>query len=249
MRLGIQTYTVRDEMDKDFVGTLRALKELGYEGAELCHFYGYTGAQVREIFEQLNLDLISVSFGMPESVDSEYLAEIAAAGCKYAVISWTAPELRRGTEKYEKTIEVLKQLTEECDKLGLTLLYHNHDFEFEKHDGTYDYDDMMERVPALGAEPDAGWLRAAGQSPVKFLERYAGRVGLLHAKDLEGSIHLQTLQYRAVGEGSVEWDSVLDAAAKAGAEWVVVEQDLPECGRTAMECAAISLQYLKGKAH
>lgn len=246
MKIGIQTYTVRDEMDADFEGTLRTLREIGYEGAELCQLYGRTGEEIRRIFADLSLDLISVSFTVPDVfANPDLLPQIAAAGTKYAVISYTPEDIRRGGALWEQTVSDMNRIADTCAQLGLKLAYHNHDFEFKKHEDIYDYDDMMTRVPALYAEPDAGWLCAAGQNPVRFIGKYADRIALLHVKDIEGRADLQTLQFRAVGEGMVEWPPVLAAAQRAGAEWAIVEQDSPDCGRTPMECAKQNYQYLK----
>lgn len=247
MKIGIQTYTVREQMDQDFEGTLRTLREIGYEGAELCQFYGRSGAQIRDIFARTGLTLVSMSFSLDDVCDdcAAKIREVKQTGTRYAVISWLDQARRRGTDRWEQTLQELRQVACVCRENGLQLLYHNHDFEFCKHDGSYDYDQMMQQVPQLYAEPDVGWITAAGLSPVAFLQKYSGRVPLVHAKDIEGRIDFETFQYRTVGEGILDWRAVLSAAQKAGTEWIVLEQDLPDGGRTPMACAEAGYTFLR----
>jgi len=146
---------------------------------------------------------------------------------------------------------------------GLQLLYHNHDFEFVKlEDGSYGFDDIYKQVPQLAAEPDTCWIKVAGENPAAYVEKYTGRAPVVHLKDFikEGNpknlyklIGIETeeveedtgmFEFRAVGFGQQIWLPILEASVKAGAEWVVVEQD-EHYDIPAIECARRSREYLK----
>lgn len=163
-------------------------------------------------------------------------------------------------------IEGAKVLGEAAKKKGMTLLYHNHDFEFALIDGEYALDVLYREVPAslLETELDICWVNISGEDPAAYIRKYAGRAPVVHLKDfmLKGDKPEQMYQllgkeekqnarnegnfeFRPVGLGLQDIPSVLDASADAGAEWVVVEQDAPSMGKTSMECAKLSIDYLR----
>ena len=148
-------------------------------------------------------------------------------------------------------------------KLGMTLLYHNHDFEFLKIDGKYALDVLYDSVPAelLQTELDTCWVNVGGEVPADYLLKYAGRAPVVHLKDFVGEKSenmyeligiekkaeptSQKFELRPVGSGKQNFPAILDAAEKAGSEWIVVEQDNPSMGLSPMECARKSREYLK----
>jgi sugar phosphate isomerase/epimerase len=147
--------------------------------------------------------------------------------------------------------------------LGMTMLYHNHDFEFVKIDGKYALDILYDEVPAeyLQTELDTCWVNIGGENPADYILKYTGRAPVVHLKDFHGekSDNMYELigiksdapkrpsnfEFRPVGSGLQDFPSILAAAEKAGAQWVVVEQDNPSMGLTPMESIAKSREYLK----
>ena len=148
--------------------------------------------------------------------------------------------------------------------MGIQLLYHNHDFEFLKIDGKYALDILYDTVPAdlLQTEIDTCWVNVGGEEPAAYVEKYTGRAPIVHLKDFSGSkgngplyklIGIEeeaqettsTFEFRPVGSGVQDWKKIIASAEKAGAEWVIVEQDDPSMGKTPMECAEMSINYLK----
>ena len=150
-----------------------------------------------------------------------------------------------------------------ANKLGMTLLYHNHDFEFMKLDGKYALDILYDEVSAdlLQTELDMCWVNVGGENPVEYLLKYSGRSPVVHLKDFAGDksddmyelIGIEkkapkrpsNFEFRPVGSGKQDFPAILKAAEQAGSSWVVVEQDNPSMGLTPMECAAKSRAYLK----
>ena len=126
----------------------------------------------------------------------------------------------------------------------MQLLYHNHDFEFEKYEGRYALEHLLDSAPSAGLEFDLGWAYKAGVDPLPLLEKYSGRVPRVHVKDRapEGENTDQD-GWADVGHGVMDYKTLLKAAKDAGAEWFVVEHDLP-----ADPAASIkrSFEYLQG---
>ena len=150
-------------------------------------------------------------------------------------------------------------------EMGMKLLYHNHDFEFLKIDGKYALDILYDTVSQdlLATEIDTCWVNVGGEEPAAYVEKYTGRAPVVHLKDFAGqkgngplykligideeeaADNANTFEFRPVGSGCQDWKKIVAAAEKAGAEWVVVEQDDPSMGKTPMECAEMSIGYVK----
>ncbi|MBQ9507165.1 MAG: sugar phosphate isomerase/epimerase [Clostridia bacterium] len=263
--IALQLYTVRDEMEADFAGTLKKVKEMGYEGVEFAGLFGHTAAEVKALCEEIGLDPISAHVPFTDMMeDPSILEDYAAIGCRYAVIPYLTEEYRPGSEKFREVIEGAAMLGEKAKALGMTLAYHNHDFEFTKLDGVYALDILYKEVPAdvLQAELDTCWVRVGGEDPAGYIRKYAGRVDVLHLKDYFGSktenmyalIGLDEdekkdtqgkFEFRPLGSGVQDFPGILAAAAESGVKWVVVEQDEPSMGLSRMESAKKSIDYLK----
>ena len=266
--IAIQLFSVRGDLEKDFEGTLKQIKALGYDGVEFAGLYGKAPAEVKALCESIGLVPISahVPFVDMMADPEKVLGDYAAIGCRYVAIPYLTEEYRPGTEGFRKTIEGARVLGETAKKLGMTLLYHNHDFEFVKIDGKYALDVLYDTVPAdlLQTELDTCWVNVGGENPSAYVRKYAGRAPVVHLKDfyLSGKKPEQmceiigietekkepeekTFEFRPLGKGMQDFPAILAASEDAGAEWVVVEQDEPSMGKTPMECAEISIGYLK----
>ena len=263
--VAIQVYSVRDAASKDFRGTLEQIKEMGYDGVEFAGLYGHTPEAVRTMCEEIGLVPISAHVPYLDMVkDPEgVLGQYATIGCKFVAVPYLTPEYRPGTPNFQDVIKNVEMLGTVAKKLGMTLLYHNHDFEFLKIDGKYALDILYDSVPAdlLQTELDMCWVNVGGENPSEYLRKYSGRSPVVHLKDFAGSksenmyeligiekkveAAPQKFEFRPVGSGKQDFPSILEAAKDAGAEWVVVEQDNPSMGLSPLECAAKSRAYLK----
>ena len=264
--IAIQLYTVRDAVEADFEGPLKAVKAMGYEGVEFAGLYGHSPAEIKALCNEIGLKPISAHVpdydmvGDPKGVLSPY-AEI---GCEYVAIPYLTEECRPGTDGFAKVVENAAMLGKMAKELGMTLLYHNHDFEFEKIDGKYALEILYDTVPAdlLQTELDTCWVRVGGEDPAPYVRKFAGRAPVVHLKDYAGgkSEHMyeligieseekksdeQPFEFRPVGFGVQDVPCIIAAATEGGAEWLVVEQDQPSMGLTPMECAEKSLGYLR----
>ena len=263
--VAIQVYSVREDANANLYTTLKKIKALGYDGVEFAGLYGHKPEEVRDMCTDIGLIPISAHVAYlemladPEGVLSQY----ATIGCKYVVVPYLTPEYRPGTENFASVVENIKVLGAIAKKLGMQLLYHNHDFEFMKLDGKYALDILYDEVSPdlLQTELDMCWVNVGGEKPDEYLLKYSGRAPVVHLKDFEGEksddmyeligidrkvpVRPANFEFRPVGYGKQDFPAILKAAEKAGATWVVVEQDNPSLGWTPVECAAKSREYLK----
>lgn len=263
--IAIQVYSVRDDASKNLYGTLKKIKALGYDGVEFAGLYNHTASEISEMCKDIGLTPISAHVPYKDMVaDPEGVLSIyAAIGCKYVAVPYLNEDLRPGTDRFPEVIENVAKIGAVAKKLGLQLLYHNHDFEFMRLDGKYALEILYDSVPAdlLKTELDLCWVNVGGENPADYLVKFTGRAPVVHYKDFYGekSENMYELigidkklptrpanfEFRPVGSGKQNMPEILKATAKAGCEWVVVEQDQPSMGLTPMECAKKSIDYLK----
>lgn len=266
--IALQLYSVRDEMKNDFVGTLRKVKALGYDGVEFAGLYDRKPTEIKEILKEIGLIPLSAHIPLAELIaDSKKVVnDYAEIGCKYIAIPYLTPEYRPNGEKFGEVIKVAKTIGSIAGDLGLILLYHNHDFEFEKINGEYALDLLYKSVPAnlLQTEIDTCWVSVAGENPSEYIRKYSMRSPVVHLKDFEmlgkkpekayeligitddeKKADTKSFEFRPLGYGMQNIPEILKACEDAGTSWVVVEQDSPSLNKTPFECAEASLNYLK----
>jgi sugar phosphate isomerase/epimerase len=268
----LQLYNVRDELAKDFDGTLREVAALGYKYVELAlaRFYGKTAEQFRASLDKAGLTAISAHVPYRDMIaDPE--GEVGFhvdIGCKFIVVPYLADEDRSTGPNYDEVKKGIAALGEVVNRKGATLLYHNHEFEFVDYKGKHALDDLYDSIPAslLQTEIDVCWAKVGGVDPAQYVLKYAGRAPVVHLKDFDssggGAVKADydligeakkaraagSFPFRAVGHGIQDIPGIVKAAEKAGARWLVVEQDLPTPGKTPIQCAKDSLDYLNGLA-
>ncbi len=251
--IALQMWTVRDAAQRDFVGTLEKIAQLGYTGVEQVHLLGYGGLlpeQIRARMEELGLRTAGVHISLDEwEADTDgMIASVQALGTRYAAISWLAPERRRDETAYRQTAESIRRIATQCAGSGLKLLYHHHDFEFVQFDGEYALDLISEIVgpELLGVEVDVHWASRSGVDPVAYLRKVGPRCPLVHFKDLNPAYaastdHEALHAFTPIGTGCLDFKAIAEAAQYA--EWYIVEQDY--CEGDPFESARLSLEYLK----
>lgn len=264
--VGLQIYSVRDDAERDLTGTLKKVKEIGYDFVELAGLYGKSFAEVKNALEEAGIPAISAHVPLveleadPENVVTNY----AGLGCRYIAVPYLPEELRPNTPGFEKVMQMIPRIGKICRERGMTLLYHNHDFEFVKINGQYALDYIYETVPPelLQTEIDCCWVKSAGEDPAKYIRKYAHRCPVVHLKDFYKEGNPQNLykligleaagkekedgrfEFRPVGFGMQVMPELLEAAVESGAKYFVVEQD-ESLGRTPMEAVTMSRRYLE----
>ncbi len=228
-QVALQLYTVRNLTSKDMLGTLRQLAEIGYRNVELAGYGNSTAGDIRATLDDVGMRAIAahVAFARIEQETDAVLAEMETVGCPTVVVPSIGEEYRTSPEQVRRLVEKLNHLGKRLGAAGLRLGYHNHAFEFAPLDGTTMWELIAQETdPSLvDLELDAYWTVVGGFDPVDLLQRYGSRVRLLHLKDRareEGRTDAP------VGHGTIDWEPILKAAAAAGTEWYIVEQDHPQ---------------------
>lgn len=269
-KVGLQLYSIRDRMTEDMDAALKAVKEMGYDYVEFAGFYGHTAEEVKAILDKYELTAISVHQPIdPFLEDPDGIIEyFKTVGVKFAVIPWYEVEKFKGTEGWEKTVASFTAYGKALRENGIQLLYHNHDFEFNKFEEKYLLDWLYEEIPAECLQPqiDTCWVHYAGEDPAEYMRKYSGRLEVLHLKDFEceklGSGHVYALiddngeekekpskeeagfRFRPLGQGIQNFVEILAAAEETGVEYIIVEQD--QCYDTpTLEAAKMSRDYLR----
>ena len=242
--LGAQLYTLRFVLPDDPAGVLGKLAEIGYEEAEVLQI-GFselkpmiTGAGLKPKSMHLMPPVVTGTWGdMEKPADStiEAAAEIAAgAGIGYLVMPYLLPGDRGSDlDHYKKLAEKLNAAGAVSKAAGLGFAYHNHAFEFEPMGESTPFDTLVAETDpdTVGLELDVFWVSVAGHDPAEVLRKYPGRVPLVHLKDKAAGQAVQFNEkvtpetFKEVGNGSIDFASVVAACADAGVEYYFVEQD------------------------
>ncbi len=185
--VGVQLYSVRDQMEKDMYGTLKAVKEMGYDYVEFAGYFGKSADEVKAMLDELGLKAISVHQGYDLFLEEGQKAVdfLKTIGAKYCAIPWMGPENHKGSENFDKAVENIKSVAKLLKDNGIQMLYHNHDFEFETVDDKFKLDWLYETIDAdlLKTEIDTCWVHYAGYDPAEYLLKYTGRAPVVHLKD------------------------------------------------------------------
>lgn len=239
--IALQLYTVRDETARDFTGTLRSVAAMGYRAVEFAGYGDLPAAQLRDLLDETGMRAASshVRFARLDEALDEEIAYCKAIGCSSIVLPWLAPE-QRDPKAIDRLADKLTNWGRRCHEQGVSLSYHNHDFEFVTADGMTLLDRLLDATdPALvGLEFDIYWAVFAGADPQAVLQLHRGRVPLIHAKDMTPE-----RRFTEVGSGVLDWHTLIAAAREAGARWFIVENDQPEL--PSLESARRSLDYLR----
>ncbi|MDP4096785.1 sugar phosphate isomerase/epimerase [Paenibacillus sp. P96] len=246
-KIGLQLYTVRDQLEQDFEGTLRKVAALGYQGVEFHTFFGRTAEEVKALLDELGLEILGTHVAYQRLVDhlDEEIAYHKAVGNKYLVVPYLTEEERQWSEVFDNLAKIGTALKE----AGLVLCYHNHEFELtEELDGKPVFDVMYETVSAdvLQVEMDTCWVHYGGYDPVEYIARYTGRLPIIHLKDMSRNEEGNAVTVE-LGKGEVNLSAIADAAVGAGVDWIVVEQD--HCANPPIQSIETSIQWIKEYAN
>lgn len=242
INIGLQLYTVRDECEKDFLGTLKKVAEIGYKGLEFCGYYDIKAAELREYIDKLGLKALCAHVPLSDMLEN-FEREIEYAkilGMKTISLPWLPEEYRKDRDAYLKTAVLLGQLEEKCSAEGIGLCYHNHDFEFETINNKYVLDIFIDKVPNLMLELDTFWTSFAGPDTLEYMKKNSSKLQYIHLKDMSRE---DKTEFVEVGEGCLDIASYVKTAVEIGVVWAFVEQD--RCRRPSLESVKISYENLQ----
>jgi len=272
LKLGVQLWTVKDELQRDYAGTLRVLAHMGLRRVELYELGGPPAAQTKRALQAAGLECISAHVRLWE-LEADLHDKIECAheiGIRTLVVPvpWMPPDsLRRALggdmlrvlaeettlDNWKRTAELLNSYGEQLQKAGLALAYHNHNIDFRRFGDHVAYELLVAATDAsyVRLELDCGWVASAGLDPAIYLERWPHRYMALHVKDVNAgfvpNVAMQTMPTE-VGSGVMNWPAILQAAYTAGVREYYIEQEGPFV-RPPLESVKISVDYVSSAAH
>jgi len=243
--VALQLYTVRDATEKDFVGTVRQVAEMGYAGVEIAgNTGGMSPSELRAFLADLGLAVAGSHIGIEvlESNLDQVIGDNATLGNRWIVCPWMPEDRRKDAAGWRAVAAQLTEIGARVKAAGLQLCYHNHSFEFQRFDGETGFDIFYGAADPdlVQAEIDTYWVQHGGEEPSATIARFAGRAPLVHLKDMTPG---DSPTFTEVGNGILDFRAIFAASERAGVEWYIVEQDT--CAGPSVESARTSLANLK----
>ena len=258
--VGLQLYTVRDLMQQTPADTIAKVAKIGFnsvEGATYTgsqNFYGMNPAAFAVLLKDNGLIMPSCHYRLGEEKTNGEIVkgtmlhewdkavdDAAAVGVKYMVCAYLSPAERGELDHYKYVADQLNIAGEKCKKAGLQLCYHNHDFEFTKNNNTYPMDILFGADEDLVKfEMDLYWVAKAGMDPIALFNQHPGRFPLMHLKDMDKT---EQHSFTEVGNGSIDFKTILKHQKKAGLKYFFVEQD--KCPGSPLDSIKQSYDFIK----
>ena len=246
--IALSLFSVRDDLLRDFDATLEQVALIGYEYVELAGLGEKTASQVKALLDRLNLVVVSTHVPFDHLQGNLAPAIDTAAALGYNIICCPyLPESLRTAEGYRQVRAALLKTAQRLAEHDIKLAYHNHSFEFETlDDGSRGIDILHgDPDPLWHAELDVYWVCHGGDDPLAWMKKLAGRLPVLHLKDMTPG---PDPTFTELGAGVVEISALVKAAPDCGVQYLVVEQDANWVDGSAMRSVAVSLDYLKSLA-
>jgi sugar phosphate isomerase/epimerase len=247
--IGLQLYSVRELLPKDFDGTLRKVREAGYTEVEAAGYYDRKAAEFRHAMDLAGLRCVSTHHALAALLEhgDELIEYGHALGLEYIICPW--PMRRDPAAKGSLTLDdwrwvagELNRVGEKVKAAGMTFGYHNHGPEFDSEGGVVFYDELLRLTdPRLVVfELDCGWVAAAGRTPVEYLSKEPERFPLLHVKDMVKGANGQ-YHSTVMGRGVVDYRPILRAAT--GLKHYFIEQE--EFDIDTIEAIRLDAEYMR----
>jgi sugar phosphate isomerase/epimerase len=260
--LGLQLYSVRDLLPKDYQGTLRELNQIGYQEVEAAGYFGRSAREVRSAMDEAHLNCVSAHYSMKDlapHVDSiiQFGKDL---GLKFIICSSPALQNPASTttitranmdamtlDDWRWNAEQFNRIGERVNAAGIRFAYHNHTAEFRSENGVVFYDELLRATdPAkVTMELDCGWAVIGGKNPADYLNRYPKRFSMLHVKDFKitaATTASAPPPSTEMGHGTIDYHPIFEAARKAHIEHAFVEQE--EFDMPPMEALKIDADYM-----
>jgi len=235
--IGLQLYTLREELPKDVKSTLEKVAKAGYTNVETYgfstkdQFWGLTPKELKQILDENDLKAVSGHYNLGSFLydgnTAELIASIEAAKIlksEFFTIPWVDEPFRRNIEDYKKIAARLNEAAKMCKSAGLKLAYHNHDFEFQNHNGVTGFEILLKETDKdlVFFELDLYWVVHSGNDPLQLFRENHGRFKMWHVKDKDKKNNDLNTE---VGSGTIDFKPFFAAAKQSGMVHFFVEQE------------------------
>jgi sugar phosphate isomerase/epimerase len=263
--VGLQLYSIRDDMQKDPLGSLKQLSAMGYVYIEHANyidrkFYGYPAPEFKKVLDGLGLKMISghTVLGVEHWDEStkdfseswkRTIDDAAVLEQKYVVSPWIDESLRKSPDDFKRCMDIFNKCGELCKKSGMKFGYHNHDFEFsQKFNNERLFDIMMRSIDPdlVVVQLDIGNLYSGGAVAMDVINQYPKRFEIIHVKDvIKAGSNNDQYESTVIGEGIIDISFILHAARKTGDTKVYIIEQESYQRKVPMECVKADLEVMK----
>lgn len=255
--VGVQLYTLRNEIGKDPKDTLERVAQLGYKQVETFGYgnrkwFNLTPTELSAILKNNGLSSPSGhtypgSFFLKGGWEEEWkraVEDSKTLGQEFITIPWLEEAYRNSADNYKKIAEGLNKAGGMAKEGGMKLAYHNHDFEFATVEGQTGFDILTKNTDAklVQFELDLYWAVKAGHDPVQLFKKHPGRFPMWHVKDMDNT---PKKFFTEVGSGVIDFKTIFKNAKLSGMKYFFVEQDV--CPGSPFDSIGKSIGYLNGK--
>ena len=245
--IAVQLFTLRDysQTPEDLKQTLHRVKAMGYHAVQVSGIGPMDPQIVKDAAAKEGLTICATHIGfdrLGNDLDG-VIRQHKLWDCKYVGIGSMPEKYRNNREGYLQFAKEASEYGRLLAEQGLTLIYHNHNFEFRKYGNATGMEILFEESDpaALQFELDTYWVQAGGADPIDWIKRLRGRMDVMHYKDMALNEQSQQIMTE-VGEGNLNWKGILAACEETGVKWCAVEQD--DCQRDPFESLKISKDNL-----
>jgi len=244
--VGVQLWTLRQEIAEDLAGTFKQVAQIGYRGVELWFQKWPAAKQLKQIVSDNGLTITSAHVGLTDLLaDFNRVADYhRQIGNPALVVPFINNHQKLTEDDWRRRIEEIRQVARLGTEAGFRMLYHNHAFEFQVKVGGAEFHKLLFDLiepELLQAQIDVFFPADLGRDPAELIREFTGRVKLMHLK--EKSKPGEKAANTELGRGVIDWPTVFAAAEEAGVEWYLVEQNCED--RSAIESIRISYEYLR----
>ena len=244
MPVALQLYTVRQQLAEDFAGTLRRVRDIGYQAVETYPFPPHVSAiRAGDVMKSLNLEVVAMHCDVPLGPAlTRILHDVSALGCRNVIWhGWPRSPEHDSIKGVRRLVACYNEAHAATRDHGLEFGLHNHWWEFEPVNGAYPYRIFYERLhPDVFFEIDTYWVQTAGLDPATIIEELGSRVRFLHLKD-GPAVHGRPMM--ALGQGALDFPRILSSIHHP-VSWIV---ELDECASNIFEAVDLSLRFLQSK--
>ncbi|MBQ8740548.1 MAG: sugar phosphate isomerase/epimerase [Clostridia bacterium] len=253
MEIGVQFFTLRDYCKNldDFAESLKKVADIGYKNVQISAVCDYEPEWLAEQLKKNGLKCVVTHTPVPQLTEdaAKVCRNHEIFGCDYVGLGYHDFSLTREGAMYKDFVEKYAPIIKTIKENGKTFMYHNHAKEFLRLDnGNFILEQMAEDFAAdeLGFILDTFWVQAGGGDPAAWIEKFAGRLPVIHLKDYKYNESFKEFgdNIAVVGEGNINFDRVFEKAETSGVKYMLVEQD--NChGENPFDCVKRSYDYLK----